>query len=122
MGICGRSSAEGQARALGEARNETIGGGVLSDVFLFLGVVAGGDDVLLNISHVRTLPLSLPLTSSRHLESLPPPTTSCLEIMISKHAWKSSLAMLSNAEQWLVIFSIIDRSLLRRDRQILRTQ
>jgi hypothetical protein len=54
------------------------------------GVMSILKDIVLNISHVRTLPLSLPLTSSCHLASLPPPTTSCLEIMISKHAWKSS--------------------------------
>jgi hypothetical protein len=70
-----------------------------------LGSLSEGDeraavfDILLNKSHVLTLPLTLPLRSSCHLASLPPPTTSCFEIMISDHAWKSSFAMLSNAEQ-----------------------
>ena len=37
---------------------------------------------MLNKSHVLTLPLK----SSCHLVSLPPPTTSCFEIMVSNHA------------------------------------
>ena len=41
-------------------------------------------------------------------------------IMLGNQDWKSSFAMLSNAEQYLAIFYYIYGSLLRRDRQILR--
>ena len=41
--------------------------------------------------------------------------------MLGNQDWKSSFAMLSNAEQYLAIFYYIYRSLLRRDRQILRS-
>ena len=40
--------------------------------------------------------------------------------MLGNQDWKSSFAMLSNAEQYLAIFYYIYGSLLRRDRQILR--
>jgi hypothetical protein len=44
-----------------------------------------------------------------------------LKSMLGNQDWKSSFAMLSNAEQYLAIFYYIYGSLLRRDRQILRS-
>jgi hypothetical protein len=45
--------------------------------------------------------------------------TATNNVMLGNNAWKSCLAMLSNADQYLAIFYYIYESLLRRDRQIL---